>query len=156
VSLSAPEARERFAAARVARLATADAAGRPHLVPVVFAVSGDVIYSVVDAKPKRSTALRRLRNVAENPSVALLVDHYDDADWDALWWVRAEGVARVLDPASSDEAERVEAERAEAERAEAERAVDLLRSRYPQQRAVGAVLAVDVERWSGWAAAGAG
>jgi PPOX class probable F420-dependent enzyme len=128
----------------VARLATADAGGRPHLVPVVFAVSGDIVYSVVDAKPKQTAALRRLRNVAENPAVALLADHYDDADWAALWWVRAEGAARVLDPASP----------AEAERTEAARAIELLRARYPQQRAVGAVLAVDVERWSGWSASG--
>jgi PPOX class probable F420-dependent enzyme len=130
------EARERFTAARVARLATADARGRPHLVPVVFAVDVDRIYSVVDAKPKRTTALRRLRNVAENPFVALLVDHYDDADWAALWWVRAEGRGRVL----------------EVEAPEARRAVELLRARYPQQQVVGAVLAVDVERWSGWSA----
>jgi PPOX class probable F420-dependent enzyme len=136
------EARERFAAARVARLATADAAGRPHLVPVVFAVFGDVVYSVVDAKPKRTSTLRRLRNVAENPFVALLADHYDDSDWDALWWVRAEGVARVLDPSGD----------VESERAEAARAVELLRGRYPQQHAVGAVLAMDVQRWSGWSA----
>jgi PPOX class probable F420-dependent enzyme len=132
------QARERFAAARVARLATADAAGRPHLIPVVFAVEGDRVYSAVDAKPKRTTALRRLRNVAENPSVALLVDHYDDADWGALWWVRAEGRGRVLDPAVDDEARR---------------AVELLLARYPQQQVVGAVLAVDVSRWSGWSAA---
>jgi PPOX class probable F420-dependent enzyme len=143
------EARERFAAARVARLATADAAGRPHVVPVVFAVDGDTVYTVVDAKPKRTTALRRLRNVAENPFVALLADHYDDSDWDALWWVRAEGRGRVLDPASD-----VEAARTEAAQAEAARAVGLLGARYPQQRALGAVLAVDVSRWSGWAAAG--
>ena len=131
------EARERFAAARVARLATADARGRPHLVPVVFAVDGDRIYSAVDAKPKRTTALRRLRNVAENPVVALLVDHYDDADWDALWWVRAEG----------------QGPRARAGRRR-RRAVrwSCCAARYPQQRAVGAVLAVDVERWSGWSA----
>jgi PPOX class probable F420-dependent enzyme len=140
VTLDAREARERFAAARVARLATADAGGRPHLVPVVFAVAGDTVYTVVDAKPKRTTALRRLRNVAENPCVALLVDHYDDADWDALWWVRAEGRGRVLDTAMD---------------VEAQRAVELLRARYPQQHAVGAVLAVDVERWSGWSAAAA-
>ncbi len=131
------EARERFAAARVARLATADAAGRPHLVPVVFAIDGDLVYTVVDAKPKRTTALRRLRNVAENPWVALLVDHYDDTDWDALWWVRAEGRGRVVEPDAP----------------EARRAVELLQARYPQQRAVGAALAVDVDRWSGWAAA---
>lgn len=129
------EARERFAAARVARLATADAGGRPHLVPVVFIVEDDRIYTVVDAKPKRTTTLRRLRNVAENPQVALLVDHYEE-DWDALWWVRAEGRGRVV----------------EADAPEARRAVELLRARYPQQVAVGAVLAVDVERWSGWAA----
>ena len=131
------QARARFAAARVARLATADATGRPHVVPVVFAVNGEHIYTVVDAKPKRTTALRRLRNVGENPAVALLVDHYDDADWDALWWVRADGRARVLDPAVDEEARR---------------AVALLGARYPQQRAAGSVLAVDVERWSGWSA----
>jgi PPOX class probable F420-dependent enzyme len=144
VTLSAAEARERFAASRVARLATADAQGRPHLVPVVFAVDGDRVYSVVDAKPKRTTALRRLRNVASNPRVALLADHYEE-DWEALWWVRAEGAGRVLDPGSD----------LAAEHEEAARAVDLLGSKYPQQRAVGAVLAVDVERWSGWAATGA-
>ena len=70
------EARQRFATARVARLATADAAGRPHIVPVTFAVEGDVVYSAVDVKPKRGTALKRLVNVAANPAVALLVDHY--------------------------------------------------------------------------------
>ena len=133
--MTAEEAQERFAAARVARLATADAACRPHLVPIVFAVDNERVYSVVDAKPKRTTALRRLRNVRANPAVALLVDHYDE-DWSALWWVRAEGVARVL----------------EADEPEARRAVALLRERYPQQQATGAVLAVDVERWSGWSA----
>jgi PPOX class probable F420-dependent enzyme len=134
--VTAAEARERFAAARVARLATADAAGRPHLVPIVFAVEGDRIYSAVDAKPKRSTELRRLANVRENSAVAVLVDHYDDADWDALWWARADGVGRVLDPSEP----------------EARHAVALLAERYPQQRATGAVLAIDVERWSGWSA----
>jgi PPOX class probable F420-dependent enzyme len=133
------EARARFAAARVARLATADAQGVPHLVPIVFAVEADVVYSAVDAKPKRTTALRRLANVEANPRVALLVDHYDDADWDALWWVRADGAGRVLD--ASD--------------AEARAAVSLLTARYPQHRATppaGPVLAVDVDRWLGWSA----
>ena len=130
------EARERFAAGRVARLATADARGRPHLVPIVFALEGDHIYSAVDAKPKRTTALRRLANVRENPAVALLVDHYDDREWDALWWVRADGRGRVLEPETD----------------EAQLAIARLSERYPQQQAVGAVLAVDVERWSGWAA----
>jgi PPOX class probable F420-dependent enzyme len=131
------EARERFAAARVARLATADAQGRPHLVPVVFAFREETVYSAVDAKPKRTTSLRRLANVAENPAVSLLVDHYDD-DWDRLWWVRADGRGRVLDGSMP----------------EAARAIELLRARYPQQRATGAVLAVDVQHWSGWAADG--
>jgi PPOX class probable F420-dependent enzyme len=129
------EARERFRAARVARLATADTTGRPHLVPIVFAVQGDRVYSVVDAKPKRTGALRRLANVRENPAVAVLVDHYDE-DWNALWWARAEGDARVLEP----------------DQPEARQAVALLAQRYPQQQAEGAVLAVDVDRWSGWSA----
>src|SRR5690348_1391752 len=94
--MTADEARARFAAARVARLATADASGRPHVVPIVFAVAGDEIVSAVDAKPKRTTALRRLANVRENPRVALLADHYED-DWSALWWVRADGTARVAE-----------------------------------------------------------
>jgi PPOX class probable F420-dependent enzyme len=133
--VTAAEARERFAAARVARLATADAAGRPHLVPIAFAVAGDTIYSAVDAKPKRTRALRRLANVRANPAVSLLVDHWDDEDWERLWWVRADGLGRVLAP----------------EDPEARRAVELLRERYPRQRAEGEVLAVAVERWSGWA-----
>lgn len=131
------DARARFAAARVARLATADAAARPHLVPVCFAVDGDTVYSAVDeVKPKATLRLRRLRNVAENPAVSLLVDHYDD-DWSALWWVRADGRARVLEAAPD--------------------AIALLAARYEQYRAEpprGPVLAVDVERWSGWSAAG--
>ena len=138
--MTAGEARRRFAAARVARLATADLEGRPHLVPIVFALAGETLYSVVDAKPKRTTELRRLRNVRSNPSVSLLVDHYDDADWNALWWVRADGAARVLDLAED----------------EARTAVQLLAERHPQQRAAGPVLAVDVERWSGWSARAAG
>jgi PPOX class probable F420-dependent enzyme len=131
------EARARFAAARVARLATADAAGCPHLVPIAFAVAEDTIYSAVDAKPKRTRSLRRLANVRENPAVSLLVDHWDEDDWSALWWARADGRGRVLDP----------------EDPEARRAVELLRNRYPAQRDAGEVLAVEVERWSGWAAA---
>ena len=131
------EARARFAAARVARLATADAAGRPHLVPIAFVVAGDTIYSAVDAKPKRTRALRRLANVRENPAVSVLVDHWDEENWSALWWARADGRGRVLDP----------------EDPAARRAVDLLRERYPRQRAAGEVLAVEVECWSGWAAA---
>ncbi|HVT00008.1 MAG TPA: TIGR03668 family PPOX class F420-dependent oxidoreductase [Solirubrobacterales bacterium] len=136
--MSPDEARAHFAAARVARLATADAAGRPHLVPIAFAVEGDTIYSAVDAKPKRTRALRRLANVRANPATSLLVDHWDE-DWARLWWVRADGRGRVLDPGDPD----------------ACRALDLLRERYPNQRGAGEVLAIEVGRWSGWAASDA-
>jgi PPOX class probable F420-dependent enzyme len=131
------EARARFAAARVARLATVGADGRPHLVPIVFAVDDDQIYSVVDAKPKRTTALRRLANVRKNPAVAVLADYYEDADWEALWWVRADGTGRIVDPGGD----------------EGRRALARLAERYPQLQPTGDVLVVDVDRWSGWAGA---
>jgi PPOX class probable F420-dependent enzyme len=137
--VTADEARRRFAAARVARLATADADGVPHLVPVVFALDGDTVFVAVDRKPKRTTALKRLANVRANPRVCLLADHYDDGDWDALWWVRADGVGAVHAPGEPAAAH----------------AVELLAERYPQHRAeppAGPVLAVAVTRWSGWAA----
>ena len=129
--------RARFAAARVARLATVSPDGAPHLVPVTFAVAGDVIWTAVDHKPKRTRALRRLANIEANPRVSLLVDEYAD-DWGALWWARADGMARVVE----DVAE----------------AVDALAARYPQYRSrppEGPAIRVDVERWSGWRAGGA-
>jgi PPOX class probable F420-dependent enzyme len=138
--VSPEEARARFAAARVVRLATVSAEGRPHLVPVCFAVADDTVYSAVDdVKPKSGRRLRRLSNAAATGVACLLADHYDDADWSALWWVRADGAARVLAPGD----------------VEARRAVALLVDRYAQYRErppAGAVLAVDVTRWSGWTA----
>jgi PPOX class probable F420-dependent enzyme len=131
------DARARFAAAMVARLATVRADGRPHVVPVCFAVDGDTVVSVVDAKPKRSQQLRRLDNVRAHGHAALLVDHYD-ADWSRLWWVRADGDARVIDDGP-----------------EHTRAVDLLAEKYEQYRATrpsGAVIVVEVGRWAGWSA----
>jgi PPOX class probable F420-dependent enzyme len=130
--------RERVAAARVARLATIDRDGRPHLVPIVFALDGDTLYTAVDAKPKRSRRLRRIENARERPDVTVLVDHYDD-DWNRLWWVRLRGRARVLDAGE-----------------EAERALELLAAKYAQydrERPARPVLAVDVIDWRGWAAA---
>jgi len=135
--VEAAQARERFARARVARLASVGPDGRPHVVPVAFALDGETIYSVVDEKPKRTVRLRRIENLRERPAAAVLADHYDE-DWSRLWWVRADGLARVLDGCEE----------------EAARAVALLAARYPQQRAAGAVLAVDVERWSAWSAGG--
>lgn len=139
VNLGEEEARRRFAASRVARLASVGGDGQPHLVPVTFALRGDVVVSAVDRKPKRSRDLRRLRNIQANPRVALLVDVYDD-DWSQLWWVRADGDARVLER--------------EEDRAEPLR---WLRARYDQYRADppdGPVVWVDVGLWRGWAATG--
>lgn len=137
--MTGEEARAAFAAARVARLATVDEHGRPHLVPLVFALDGDVVFTAVDHKPKRTTALRRLANMRTNPAVALLVDHYDDEDWSVLWWARADGRARILDPGSE----------------QARHGLGLLVSRYRQYASDapdGPVVAIDVERWTGWSA----
>jgi PPOX class probable F420-dependent enzyme len=132
---TAEEARRRFAGARVARLATVSADGVPHLVPVTFAVIGARIVFVVDDKPKSTTRLRRLDNIAARPSVCLLADVYDD-DWTRLWWARADGTATVLD---------TDAE-----------AIDALAARYLaylDRRPRGPVVSVDVTAWTGWAAA---
>ena len=134
MKLPASEARARFAAARVARLATVSAEGVPHLVPVTFAVRGDTVVFAVDHKPKSTTALRRLDNIAANPRVAFLVDVYDD-DWDRLWWVRADATAAIIDGA-----DRL-------------RAIAALRAKYQQYERVvphGVVVGAAVQGWSGW------
>jgi PPOX class probable F420-dependent enzyme len=105
-------------------------------VPVTFAVDGDWIYTAVDHKPKTTINLRRLRNIRENPRIALLADLYRD-DWDALWWVRVDGRAHILD-----------------EGAAREHALDLLADRYQQYRwtrPAGPVIVIEAERWTGWA-----
>ncbi|MGP8001455.1 MAG: TIGR03668 family PPOX class F420-dependent oxidoreductase [Streptosporangiaceae bacterium] len=147
--MPAAEARRRFAAARVARLATVTPDGAPHIVPVTFVLDSspgpgdgqrDQVYTAVDAKPKSTTRLQRLRNIRANPRVALLADCYAD-DWTRLWWVRADGQAAVL--AGPDELAGP---------------LRLLAVRYPQyaaQRPAGPVIAVRVDRWTGWAAAAA-
>jgi PPOX class probable F420-dependent enzyme len=135
--MNAAEARRRFAEATVARLATVGSDGRPHIVPVCFALDDDVLYFAVDAKPKRTTNLKRLRNIAANPAVSILVDHYEN-DWSQLWWVRLDGTARIV--TNTDDAAR---------------AIELLASRYDQYRRArprGPVLAVAIDRWAGWAA----
>jgi PPOX class probable F420-dependent enzyme len=87
---------EDAASARVARLATAGADGRPHVVPICFALERDTLYFAVDRKPKRTRALRRLRNIEENPWVEVVIDHYEE-DWTRLWWVRLRGRGRVVE-----------------------------------------------------------
>lgn len=80
----------------VARLATLDAAQRPQVVPMVFVLIDGVIFSPIDGKPKRTGNVQRIRNVARNGAVSLLLDHYD-SDWRALWWLRIDGAADVVD-----------------------------------------------------------
>ncbi|WP_410579532.1 TIGR03668 family PPOX class F420-dependent oxidoreductase [Amycolatopsis sp. lyj-108] len=131
------EARSRFEGERIARLATTGSDGVPHLVPVTFVVEGDSVTFAIDHKPKSTTALRRLKNIAENPVVSFLTDHYAE-HWTGLWWARADGVARVLtDPD------------------EQALPVRLLREKYPQyeaQPAPHAVVSTLVHSWSGWRA----
>ena len=121
----------------MARLATAGADGQPYLVPVTFAVDDDLIYITVDHKPKTTVKLKRLRNIRENPRVAILADHYDD-DWDQLWWVRVDGTAEIHDRGE-----------------QMATGYDLLRRKYPQYQRVsltGPVIAIAVSRWSSWQA----
>jgi PPOX class probable F420-dependent enzyme len=132
-------ARERLASVPVVRLATVDETGRPHLVVTTFAVDGDRLYTAVDAKPKSTRDLKRLRNIQANPQVAVLADHYED-DWTRLWWVRADATAEIVQ-----------------EPAAMARPLALLGERYPQYRDAppeGPVVSIAVERWSGWAYAG--
>jgi PPOX class probable F420-dependent enzyme len=137
--LSMAQAWRLLSAARVARLATVTPHGSPHIVPVTFAVQDGLLYTAVDAKPKTTSSLRRLSNIRLNPAVAVLADHYED-DWGALWWVRADGSASVID-----------------EPGRLAEPVALLAERYRQYRDLepaGPVIAVVVERLTGWIARG--
>jgi PPOX class probable F420-dependent enzyme len=133
------ECRRRFAAAAHAYLATVGPDGAPHLVPVVHAVHDDDVLVVVDHKPKRTSELRRVRNLRAEPRVAFLADRYDD-DWHRLWWVRADAVARVVDDGPEHAA-----------------GVARLQARHPQyveRVPTGPLVVARVERWTGWSASG--
>src|SRR5438874_10103838 len=91
-----PEVRVFIEAQRVGRLATVDERGRPHVVPICFALDGDTLYTAVDEKPKRTRSLKRLANIERSPAVEVLIDHYEE-DWSRLWWVRLRGRARVTE-----------------------------------------------------------
>jgi PPOX class probable F420-dependent enzyme len=125
-------------AQRVARLATADGAGRPHVVPICYVLSGDTVYFTIDEKPKKKPAagLKRLANLRENPFAALVVDRYDE-DWSRLGWVMLQGRAEVLE--SGPEHDRAQA---------------TLRARYPQLAAMRIealpVIAVRVDHVASW------
>ena len=127
--------RARVEHARVARLATVRTDGRPHVVPCCFVLSDEVLYSAVDTKPKSTVALQRLDNIRANPSAVMLVDHYAD-DWAALWWVRIDGRARVIDSGP-----------------EFDHALQLLAGKYEQylrEAPQGPVIAIDVTGWRAW------
>jgi PPOX class probable F420-dependent enzyme len=131
------ELRRLVADAPVARLATIDPEGRPHLVPICFVLADDLLYSAVDQKPKRSPRLQRLENIRLHPQVAVLVDHYEN-DWTRLWWARLRGPARVLESAP-----------------ERERPLELLAAKYPQYAADpprGNVIEIRIEEWRVWSA----
>lgn len=134
--LSPDDAWQRLVSARMAYLGTVRADGRPHLVPIVFAVEDRVVYSIADPKPKQGLDLLRHRNIGVNPSVSLLVDAYDE-DWSRLWWVRADGVARVIEHGP-----------------EREGTIRLLHAKYPQYATwttpFGAATVIEVERVASW------
>jgi PPOX class probable F420-dependent enzyme len=133
------EALSRLGDARVGHLATADASGKPHVVPFVFALVDGRICWAVDRKPKRSARLRRMANIEANPRVSVLVDHYDE-DWPALWWVRVDGIAAILP-----------------EGPEKERARVALLERYPQYRIEppdGPFVAIGIDQLTWWEARG--
>ena len=128
-------ARQRVEDARLGRLGTITSDGRPHLVPCCFALVGEVVYTAVDAKPKSTVMLRRIRNIEAHPATCLLVDHYEE-DWSALWWVRLDGRGRIVDSP-----------------AEAAEAKEALRAKYDQYRQLaipGPVIAIDVATWTSW------
>jgi len=129
----------RVAAARVGHLATVDRDGRPHLVPVCFALTTEMVYTAVDDKPKRSMRLRRVANVEATGHACLLVDSYDE-DWAQLWWVRLDCRARVV-----------------ADAAEASQARTALAAKYAQYAAhppSGPVIALHILQWRAWSATG--
>jgi PPOX class probable F420-dependent enzyme len=124
---------------RIGYLATADAQGRPHVVPVCYAVSRNWIYITIDDKPKRtdSASLKRIRNIAENPAVAFVVDRYDDEDWSRLGWVMVRGKAEIIGAGSEHAA-----------------AQQLLRNRYPQMEAMALekhpIIAIRIDQVTSW------
>lgn len=136
---AARDALARARLARVARLATVTPGGHPHVVPLVFALVGAEpalrVYWAVDAKPKRSRSLQRVRNLQADPRAEVLIDGYEE-DWSKLWWVRLTGSARQIEAPEEIAA-----------------ALGALRAKYPQYRESpppGPVFAIDVERVASW------
>lgn len=136
--MDADGARRRGERARVARLATVTKTGRIDLVPITFALVEDRLVTAVDHKPKTTTQLKRLENIAGHPEVSVVVDDYDDEDWNQLWWVRLRGLAQVIDDGPVYEA-----------------ALDALTEKYAQyrdHRPSGPAVVIDLIRWQWWSA----
>jgi PPOX class probable F420-dependent enzyme len=132
MNLNQKESRTRFAEAQVARLATITPEGRPHIVPVTFALQNDTLYIAIDHKPKTTKNLQRIKNIKANPAVSILADHYTD-DWTTLWWARADGTATITE----DEA-----------------GIDLLAAKYQQYQKTGPqnpIIKIQITHWTGWA-----
>lgn len=138
-SMPSPIEREFLEAQRVGRLATVDADGMPHVVPVCYALVDGALYVVLDEKPKRvaARALKRVRNILANPRAALVVDHYEDADWSRLGWVMARGQATIIETGEEHAA-----------------ALRALRRRYPQYRSMeldqSPMIALRIEKLTSW------
>ncbi len=135
--MNTQDMRRRIEGVMVARLATLGRDGRPHIVPITFAPTEQVLYFAVDQKPKKSADLQRLRNIEANPGVSVLIDHYEE-DWARLWWVRVDGRARII-----------------REGGELEMVITLLSRRYGQYRSArpaGPAVAIEIERMTGWSA----
>jgi PPOX class probable F420-dependent enzyme len=133
--VDADRARNRLAQAPVGHLATVTTAGRPHVIPCCFVLTGDRIFTAVDAKPKSTLHLRRLENIGVHPEVTLLVDHYDE-NWDDLWWVRVDGTAEVWESGPG--------------RADALAALAAKYRQYREQTPPGPVIAVEITAWRSW------
>ena len=116
----APRASRLIRSARVAHLATADAQGQPHVIPICFVYDGKNFYSPIDEKPKRAAPqkLRRLRNITANPKVAIVIDHYNE-DWNRLTYVLVFGKAKITVRGANHR-----------------NAVNRLRKKYPQYRSM--------------------
>lgn len=137
--MSTAEALEFLTGSRVARLATIRPDGRPHIVPITFAVTDGTIVTMIDHKPKTTSRVQRLRNIEANPSVSVLVDQWAE-DWERLRWVRADGTARIH---SEDDVWR-----------KAREALVAKYAQYADQPPQGVAIAISIDGVTGWASSG--
>ncbi|MEQ8718269.1 MAG: TIGR03668 family PPOX class F420-dependent oxidoreductase [Acidimicrobiales bacterium] len=128
--------RRRANDARIAKLGTVDSKNRPHIVPCCFVIVGETLFSPVDhVKPKSNRTLKRLRNIEQQPTVTVLVDHYDE-DWRELWWIRLDGTAAVAQTSRHRGP-----------------VIELLVTKYPQYDSASfrnQLIVVQISRWTGW------